>query len=82
MGQIANKEIKGRGVGRDVHLQLALRPFFSSHYPLYLEPPRLVYDKTFLFSHILQTFHVSAGIGQRGRLPIVKHLFSISKPLL
>ena len=67
---------------RNVHLGLVLRPFFSSHYPLCLEPPRVVYNKTFLFRHFLQTFHVSAAIGKPNCLAIGKHLFAISKLLL
>ena len=83
--KIVNKEIKcwfRGGFGRDVHLGLVLRPFFSSHYHLYLEPPRVVYEKIFLFRHILQTFHVSAAIGKQNCLAIGEQLFAISKPLL
>jgi hypothetical protein len=42
----------------------------------------VVYDKTFLFRHILQTFHVSAPVGKHNCLATAKHLFAISKPLL
>ena len=74
-----NRMMRG-GFGREFHLQLVLRPFLPI--TLYLEPPRVVYDKTFLFRLILKTFHVSAPVGKQNCLAIAKHLFSISKPLL
>jgi hypothetical protein len=66
------------GFGREVHLQLVLRPFLPI--TLYLEPPRVVYYKGFLFRHIIQTFHISAPVGKHNCLAIGKHLFTISKP--
>jgi hypothetical protein len=72
--KIAGKEIEWwfrGGFGREVHLQSALRPFLPI--TLYLEPPRVVYDKAFLFRLIIKTFHVSAAIGKRNCLAIAKH---------
>ncbi len=57
-----------------------LKPFLPI--TLYLEPPRVVDDKAFLFRHILQTFYVSAAIGKLNCLAIAKHLFTTSKPHL
>ncbi len=68
------------GFGREDHLQSVLRPFLPI--TLYLESPWVVYDKAFLFRHILETFHVSAAISKRNCLSIAKHLFTIGKPLL
>jgi hypothetical protein len=76
----SNDEGERGGFGREVHLQSVLRPILPI--TLYLEPPRVVSDKAFLFRHNLQTFHVSAAIGKQNCLAIAKHLFTISKPLI
>jgi hypothetical protein len=45
-----------------------LRPFLPI--TLFLEPPRVVYGKKFVFRHIIQTFHVSASVGKHNCLAI------------